>query len=191
MSELVGKNNIKVLSRNSMTEKLELSPVTYWIHADHSRNIKFLSFSTESGHKLLISHLHLIYETDCAGASSTVFAKKVQKDNCVYVKNEADGRLVESKVIDIEEVEKTGIYAPITQNGNIVVNDVLASCFAEHEDENLQKLSFSLVMWAKSYFELVFPKSFVNTLYSTPFASYVEIPEFLFSLIDLSKTFVR
>jgi hypothetical protein len=60
-------------------------------------------------------------------------AVDVKIDDCIHVvKNSA---LHSTQVLSIEKIEDVGIYAPLTANGNIVVNSVLTSCHS-----NLGKL---------------------------------------------------
>lgn len=182
MSELVKEKQIQVLSHNSKTGQFEMSPIIYWIHANPAHEAKFILLSTESGHKLHISDLHLIYVSDCVSANRTVFAKMVRRGHCLFVKNEGDDKLIQSKVIEIEEISKVGIYAPLTENGNIVVNNVLASCYTNFNDVKGQKLAFSFVLRAKYLFELMFPKSFVNLVYNNTFSSNIGISDLYLAL---------
>lgn len=42
-------------------------------------------------------------------------------------------------------LRKNGIYAPLTTNGKIFVNGILASCYSEFEEQILQTTYFEVV----------------------------------------------
>lgn len=157
MSKVVSKYGINVLSYNVDTAKFEMSPIVGWIHVNQTQKHTFLSISTEHGQTLHISNFHLIYVSDCAKSKhTTVFAEKVRVGKCLFVKN-GNNSLIESKVTDIKIVDKVGVYAPLTVNGNIIVNNILASCYTNYNDIQLQKRVFSFVIWVKYCFELICP----------------------------------
>lgn len=189
MSELAAMKDVQVLSRNGKNQ-LEMSTVYSWIHANASMEYKFFVFTTESGHKLTITSLHLLYESDCQGNSKTVFAKKVEIGKCLYVND--NGVLKESKVVDKTEEIKKGIFAPITYNGNILVNDVLASCFTNYENEFLQKFLHSSFDMLHRIATALMPASLMEVAYNTQFGTaIVDIPQSVLSFIDLSKSFTK
>jgi len=89
------------------------------------------------------------------------FAKNVQIGDWVLVKRNATGvissektsngleeELDESVTYDIEKVVgiearmETGVYAPLTTTGNLVVDGVLASCYAVIDDQDLAHYAF-------------------------------------------------
>lgn len=60
------------------------------------------------------------------------------------------------KIVSINYVTRKGIYAPLTREGNIVVNSVLASCYAVFSDHELAHLSFAPVRWLSYLNEWIF-----------------------------------
>lgn len=189
---MISRNeNIELLSRDDQGQ-LVFSPVYYWIHKDAQRRHEFLTIETASGQKMSLTRDHLIYETNCHGSQSrTIFAERVATGKCVFVQQ--NGHLVESKVVKISSEMKTGIYAPITRQGNLIVNDVLASSFACLENEPLQKIMYQYMDWALRFLDLLTPEHFIELFYSTPRVTNqsMTVPEVVFSFWDLGKTFVR
>jgi len=118
-----------------------------------------------------------------------MYAKKVQIGNCLLVN--VDDKLVESKVVSRKMEKKTGVYAPVTSNGNIVVNDVLASCFTNMESESIQQLMYSFLIAIRDVLSYVLPSSWIEIMFSSPFASAVDVPPFLYSFLNLAKGFMR
>jgi len=184
MSDIVGRDDIQVMTRNA-DQKLELSNIFTWAHADPSVKFDYHVFTTESGHKLPITGAHLMYETDCNGNSQTVFAKRVQVGKCLYVND--NGEFKESKIVEITKESKVGVYSPITENGNIIVNDVLASCYSYYENEQILKIIFSFVHQTSRMVRSVLPTVVSDTL----FGSAGSIPQAVLTFVDLSKPFTK
>lgn len=59
----------------------------------------------------------------------------------------ADDRIKFDQIVSVNYVNRKGIYAPLTREGNIVVNSVVASCYAVVSDHHLAHLSFAPVRW--------------------------------------------
>jgi len=184
MSDIVGRDDIQVLTRNA-DQQLELSTVYSWLHADSKMVHDFVVFETESGHKLSITGAHLIYESDCRGNSQTIFAQKVQVGKCLFVND--NGEIKESKIVEKSMENKVGIYAPITENGNIVVNDVLASCFTNYENEAVLKIVYSFAHQTSRLIRNVLP----TVVFESLFGSDGDVPKAYITFIDLSKSFVK
>lgn len=188
MTELFLNKNTRVLTKGA-GGKLEYSSVYYWIHAKSDVKTEYITYTTESGHSLLITGKHLIYQTDCNGNSETVFADKVNIGKCLYVSE--NGEMTESKVISKLKEDMVGVYAPITSNGNIIVNGVLASCFSDVENETIQRIIYSYMNYARSCLKFLLPGSFIDLLYSNQSGTMVHVPEVLLSFLNLSKGFFK
>lgn len=189
LSQIVRRPDISVLTRGPKND-LQMSPIQYWTHANENVKTDFIVFSTESGRNISLSAFHLIYETDCLGNSRTVFSKRVTVGKCLYVVDD-EGKLIESKVIERRIDKKSGIYAPITTTGNIVVNGVLASCYTNIENEAVQRLIYSYFMRFHYVLKHILPESLLEAFFGSPFSATVEIPYFFYSFANLAKTFVR
>lgn len=60
-------------------------------------------------------------------------------------------RLVPSLVANVSVVEKTGMIAPVTMEGNIIVDGVLSSCYARIDDHRSAHLAFAPMRIAYNY----------------------------------------
>ena len=60
------------------------------------------------------------------------------------------------EITKIDFINREGIYAPLTREGNIVVNSVVASCYAVISDQDLAHLSFAPVRWFSYMHEWLF-----------------------------------
>lgn len=130
------------------------SPVLSFLDRQPNVTKIFYVIGTAAGLNITLTAAHLIFVTDrnCAearaeesgdgsspdpaeegsvGGLRTVFASDVQPGQCVLT---TQGRVAsEAKLSTVTHVEvrrSSGVYAPLTQHGSIVVNGVLASCYA-------------------------------------------------------------
>lgn len=116
----------------------------------------FYTLQTEAGAHLSLTAAHLVFvsEGNCSegaapapGALRTVYASEAQPGQCVLVsEGEAGQRLREgrlSRIIRVRVRESRGAYAPLTQQGTVVVDGVVASCYAVVEQHSLAHWAFS------------------------------------------------
>ena len=71
-----------------------------------------------------------------------VLAGEVEVGDCLYTRDGND--LMEQKVVSKQVVTEVGIYAPMTANARIIVNDVLASCNNVYESQSLTNTFFNV-----------------------------------------------
>lgn len=96
--------------------------VTY-LHKDADVLAKYISIRTSFNQSITISSLHLIAK-HVNSKLEFVFAKEINLGD--FIKAESGLQ----KVIELSEVYRNGAYAPLTESGTIVVDSVLASCYA-------------------------------------------------------------
>lgn len=51
------------------------------------------------------------------------------------------------QIVNVRFITKKGVYAPLTREGNIVVNSVIASCYALINDHELAHIAFAPFRW--------------------------------------------
>uniref|UniRef100_A0A914CPS4 Uncharacterized protein n=1 Tax=Acrobeloides nanus TaxID=290746 RepID=A0A914CPS4_9BILA len=122
------------------------SPVVMFLHKKSEEKAVYRQFVTDEGKTLKLTDYHLIYATDCKPNERLrlTHAKDVQLGQCIYVVESEHGAILKSnKVVEISKVEETGIYAPLTSTGDIIVNNVLASCHSNMAVQTLQQTFFS------------------------------------------------
>ncbi|KAL7864966.1 hypothetical protein AOLI_G00163860 [Acnodon oligacanthus] len=69
------------------------------------------------------------------------FASRVRRGDYVLISGR-DGGLRPSRIVSISVEERTGVYAPLTEHGNLFVDGVLASSYASIEDHRLAHWAF-------------------------------------------------
>ncbi|CAD1475674.1 unnamed protein product, partial [Heterotrigona itama] len=105
---------------------------------------QFVRLTTESGRVLTLTPAHLVP----VEGRSTMFAGRVQPGDKILVRDPANEnetlrhRLRWDKVVDSRLVLEQGIYAPLTSEGTVLVDDVVASCYAIVDNQQLVHLAF-------------------------------------------------
>uniref|UniRef100_T1IHY2 Hedgehog protein n=1 Tax=Strigamia maritima TaxID=126957 RepID=T1IHY2_STRMM len=127
MSDL--KTGDEVLTLNSNKE-LIFSPVILFLDRNPQVTYNFIVLETESSKRLTLTRSHLVVVlNNNTQNSDNIFAGDVRVGNHVYVIHENNKPVLE-KIISVSSSKETGIYAPLTQHGTVIVNDVLVTCYA-------------------------------------------------------------
>ena len=157
MSDLnVGDSVLTVDNNNALV----FSPIILDLHRSSNGNGEFLVIQTNQGHSITLSPQHLLYsrqqdeeandleennENKMVDIKSfpIVFASNVKIGDFVLVHNNYKS-MTSGVVVQIEEmVISKGLYSPLTYQGNIVVDNVLASCYSDFDSHELQHFAFS------------------------------------------------
>uniref|UniRef100_A0AC35EUB6 Uncharacterized protein n=1 Tax=Panagrolaimus sp. PS1159 TaxID=55785 RepID=A0AC35EUB6_9BILA len=150
---------------------LGYSKVTSWIHRMPKVEAEFIKFTLEDGKHLKITNKHYIYRGNCSSVNLSVevndatndmvYAEDIKSTDCLFVQK--DTQLIETRISKIETVKEKGIYAPLTDSGNIVVNGILASCYNIEKSPQLHSSLSSLTetkySWKSIFNDLFFEES--------------------------------
>ncbi|KAF2893409.1 hypothetical protein ILUMI_12764 [Ignelater luminosus] len=141
MSELqIGE---RVLAVETSTNRLVYSEVLMFLDWDPLQRRDFLKFDLASGKTITLTATHLLV-TRNRNISEIVFAKTLTIGNSVIVYN-TDGNQFEDTIVKVTRVIRTGVFAPLTSTGTIIVNDVLVSCYAIVNSHSLAHWVFAPV----------------------------------------------
>jgi len=108
--------------------KLLYSPIVAFLDRAPLSMKSFLEVVTEDQHKLQLTPTHLIFTND---SSKPVYASDVQIGSYVYTLGPYGHSVQLSKVTSVDMVSAVGMYAPLTKEGTVIVDGILASCYAE------------------------------------------------------------
>ena len=154
----------------------DFSPVLLFLDRDPDEWRRFVTIRTESGHELTLTPSHLLYARDDSGSSRSAdhsmmnsieessssafeesdfevfYAREIDEGMHVLVLDAAaaaaKGGLVRpSRVVSVEATARRGVYAPLTAAGNLVVDGVLASCYALVDSQSVAHAAFAPVRW--------------------------------------------
>ncbi|KAI6173326.1 Intein splicing protein [Aphelenchoides besseyi] len=127
-----------VLSANG--SQMVYANVESWIHRMPEIEADFHRIELTDGKVLKLTAKHYLYKTECTAEdrpiafekvnSHPVYAERVNEGDCLYaIPENENSYFVQKRVKKVDIVTERGIYAPMTSNGDIVVNDIFASCF--------------------------------------------------------------
>jgi hypothetical protein len=103
-----------------------------FLHREVNRIGQYLQIHHDSNSFITMSAEHLIHREN-----DIVPARLVVPGDKIYMVSQDGMKLV--TVTRIVETESQGVYSPLTFSGSIVVDNVLASCYAEYKKANSHK----------------------------------------------------
>ena len=153
-----------MLALNAETGQFVFSRVILFL--DKVPNVlyhKFLKIRTSQGYQLTTTESHLMILSNF----QSIFASKLQIGSEIWVQHQ--GSLLKDHIVAIEKsVQDTGLYAPLTEHGNIVINGIVVSCYAIIENHQLAHSVFAPIRLL-SYFQsesLMYHQSFGTYWYA-------------------------
>ena len=140
----------KVLSVSS-SGKLQFSSIVMFMDKKPTATIEdYVTIQTEKPDKeIVLTKKHVIFASKDAIHYQPRFAEKVQLGDFVKVLAQDGCTMVSAKVVNVALQCFTGAYAPLTEEGTILVNGVLASCYALTEDQKAAHRAF--LPWRKLF----------------------------------------
>ena len=130
----------EVLSVTS-DRKLVYSPVIAFLAKVPSDETEFVTLETEDGNVLSLTPSHLIFRNS---SSKPVFASSIEPGDYVYSLGKTTlSSLQVENVTKIGRVKVQGAYAPLTAEGTIVVDNIVASCYAVLDDQQFLHAAFA------------------------------------------------
>ncbi|XP_061774260.1 indian hedgehog B protein-like [Nerophis ophidion] len=140
MRDLRPGERVLASSTSDGRHRLVYSPVLSFLDLRPNVTKIFTIIGTSTGHNITLTSAHLIFVTDCWGGPNrdvprTSFASEVRPGQCILTSQGTEA--TRAVVTFVEERPSTGLYAPLTQHGSVVVNSVLASCYAAVDKHHL------------------------------------------------------
>ncbi|VDM10187.1 unnamed protein product [Wuchereria bancrofti] len=141
--------------------QLRYERVEMFYHREPETPAKFVVLETESGRKLSLTELHLLPLGDCKEMHESMtdtadivdqwlrkskFAHRARMGDCVFTMT-SNHELQVDRIVKIGRQYLKGIYSPMTVEGSIVADGVLASCFSQVESHFSQKLVYDFLVF--------------------------------------------
>ncbi|GCB62316.1 hypothetical protein scyTo_0007206 [Scyliorhinus torazame] len=128
--------------------KVVPSQVLLFLDKEEELRISFTVLETEDPQQRVeLTAAHLIFvsdnNTDRMENFRPMFASRVRTGQFILVREVGSGQLRSSKIKAIYAAEDIGVYAPLTSHGTLLVNNVLASCYAVIEKHHWAHLAFA------------------------------------------------
>lgn len=131
----------EVLAYEPRSGKLVFSEVIFFLDRNPRAKTIFIKMRTTNGKELTLTPTHLLPRRKSDGDKlETVFAARLTQDDQVLVSRK--GEVTLEKIKSIEWTEMTGSYAPLTRAGTLLVDGVVASCYAVLESQPIAHYSF-------------------------------------------------
>ena len=133
----------KVLSVSS-SGQLQFSPIIMFMDNKPTEIVEdFVIIETENpAKKIELTKKHVIFASKDAVHFQPIFAEKVQLGDFVKALTHDGSTVVPAKVVKVTTQCFTGAFAPLTAEGTILVNGILASCYALIEDQKAAHRAF-------------------------------------------------
>jgi hypothetical protein len=163
MADLRIGDRIQTVDSNG---EIVYSPVILFLDRSIDVIEQFTSLKLASGQEVRLTADHLIYRlktqnmlkigaetlqlsnaTNFWSQSETIPAKKLQIGDFLLQRNVENGRFQWSTIISIRKISDRGAYAPLTAQGTVLVDGVMASCYAETQYETVAHIAFAPIRW--------------------------------------------
>ena len=132
---------------DSSTNQLVFSEVLLFLDYDPQQKREFLYITLSSGRTLTITPSHLVLLDDWTAK----YAEKLRVGDSLLVSDSKE--LIKEKIVRVEGVWRTGVYAPLTAAGTVIVDGVAASCYATIDSQWLAHWAFSPIRLAHNVHE--------------------------------------
>ncbi|XP_027696861.1 sonic hedgehog protein isoform X2 [Vombatus ursinus] len=143
----------RVLAADDQGRLLYSDFLAFLDREDGAKKVFYVIETREPRERLLLTAAHLLFVAphndsgpEPAAGRQSLFASRVRPGQRVYVVEERGGdrRLLPAAVHSVSlREEATGVYAPLTAQGTILINRVLASCYAVIEEHSWAHWAFA------------------------------------------------
>ena len=136
---------------------LDYSEIYMFLDIDTKAVTSFVTVETEAGTSLEVTPSHLLHvaesRTTHPSMAATIFAQHLQIGQYLYMA-EKNKTLTPTRISAVEVHTDVGYYAPLTKHGTIVINDVVASCYALIDSPTIAQWSFLPVRMYRDIWEV-------------------------------------
>ena len=136
MLRLVIKSSLWTMITLQCTARLPMM-----MHQTKNTVTEYVELNTDQNRTIVLSSYHLILTCDF----NSVFSKDVQRNECVFIY--IKGTMKKARVMDKRFSVGYTAYAPLTNKGTLIVNDVYTSCYAYFPSHTISHSAFALWRW--------------------------------------------
>ncbi|XP_050438986.1 sonic hedgehog protein [Adelges cooleyi] len=130
--------------------QLRFSKVLLFLDRSTTARTDYVTLVTESGKSITATPSHLVLrwekpERSQVWDANPVLAKSIRvNDTLLTVVDGKAGRkaLRTERVVEVRHMERRGLYAPLTVDGTVIVDDIVASCYAVIHSQRIAHWAF-------------------------------------------------
>ncbi|KAE8595696.1 hypothetical protein XENTR_v10015847 [Xenopus tropicalis] len=133
----------------------------FLLFIDKEHDVKKLYYVIQTSQtriRMTAAHLLFVAQSNGTGSFKSVFASNVRPGDVIYSADRRDMTLREAMVEKVDLEEDIGAFAPVTAQGTVVIDEVLASCYAVIEEHRWAHLAFAPLRSAISLSSYLFPR---------------------------------
>ncbi|KAH9413391.1 hypothetical protein DERP_007867 [Dermatophagoides pteronyssinus] len=145
----------RILTMNMDTGNLELSTVIMFLDRNPTIERLYYEIETEFGSRITATPAHLLFISNTGNFSDKYeeFVSKIEVDQYLLVQQQQQLSIRMERIVRIRTKKSRGIYAPLTNTGTILVNNIVASCYAIIDSQQLSHLSFLPIRFVYNFIE--------------------------------------
>ena len=148
ISDLKEGDYIKTL--DLATGKSVFSKFVTYLHQDKEVQAEFIKVQTKNEKFITLTEKHLIPRLNVArNKAEFVFANRLKLGDFIICEHGNE------EIEIIEWVEEKGVYAPLTESGTVLVDEILASCYANIEQHYLAHWVFKPYVYFKRFLDMI------------------------------------
>lgn len=130
----------KILSFDYSTRTLVFSEVIMFLDRSLDEDTNLLKIIMASGKQISITPTHLLL-TGSIIEPKIIYAGHLKEGDILLTRNDKNN-LIKDSVIKIVNVKSNGVIAPLTAAGTVIVDDVVASCYAVIDNQSIAHWAF-------------------------------------------------
>lgn len=137
----------EVLTMDDKGREVYTKVLTFIDHKPHLLHT-YLRVKFTDGETLTISKRHLVFKQEGENTKIPVYALEVAVGDYLFKHSNIGKSLQAMQVVSIEETERYGAYAPLTEQGTLLVDGIFTSCYAEIRSHRLAHFAMTpLRLW--------------------------------------------
>ena len=162
--------------------QLSYSPVIAFLHRDIDEQGLYKRIRTKNA-VIELSDRHLIHRH----ADGFVWAEKLNPgDKILILSSKYSNQTTYDEILEITEVNKKGLMAPLTEQGTIIINNVHTSCYALVKSHTIAHLALAPYRW----YGRLFGRSSDDHPNTTPILTYANILYHFFKNLPIVKNLI-